>query len=105
VGSVTVTLPPDAGSARDAVAVTVGMTAPLATAPIEPLNGKELTPALETVAVPLMVMLLIASGAVVPPLGWLKLTWIVPPAAAESGAVSVSAPAWVCGAIPVRLQV
>jgi hypothetical protein len=81
------------------------MTAPLATDPTEPLNGKELTLAFDTVAVPLTVMLLIAIGAVVPPLGWLKLSWIVLPAAPESGAVSVSAPAWLCGAIPVRLQV
>ena len=71
-----------------------------------PLKASEVVePSPDTVAVPLIATLVIATGEVVELCGWSMLTCTVLPVAPESGVVRTIPPASVSGATPVMAQV
>jgi hypothetical protein len=106
VGRVTVTVPAELGSARLSVVSAAAGTAPAADDPPLPLKASVVVePSPATVAVPLIVTLVIATGEVVVPAGWSTLMVAVPLTLPVSGATSSSVEDSVSGARPVRLHV
>ena len=97
---------PAALSVSDSVVLTAEGAAPAALAPPVPLKASEVVePSPDTVAVPLIATLVIATGEVVELCGWSMLTCTVLPVAPESGVVRTMPPASVSGATPVMAQV
>jgi hypothetical protein len=105
-GSVTVTVPLELGSVSDSVVSTAEGAAPAADEAPVPLNASVVVvPSPDTVAVPLIEALVIATGDVVVPCGWSMFTATVLPTVPESGVMSVSSDVSVSAATPLRLHV